>query len=372
MTADLSTLYFTDNTSSVIYDLEKGTCLTQNTITDYLAGHQYADISGVLVGSDVKQLQDNLFTDCVNLASIVINNTDHLTYIGSHLFTDVSTNGFYRFYSQAATATTYYYTPTIDRLRHLLLDVKPLWITDLSYTHYTVFGIINTDVEKIQYANISTYTFVPIDISYSDFHSLFFKNNTYFSLSPSTPTITTANKTRYTVINNQALQVYPTNNLSIDPTDLSFNLYSTVINHYQYSIPIQCWSVESTMDLNKQLSKLKTIYDVMYYSSCNKICNPCCATNTKLTLDELFAIFEAQGVQMATDNSYNTGLGVPIYAKGLPIDALTETYIAVLNLYMRSTNANVKDISLRMPYNINFSSSMPTSAGDTTNYRYNP
>lgn len=370
MTADISTLYFTDNTSSVMYDLEKGICLTQTTITDYLAGHQYADISGIMIGSDVKQLQDNLFTDCINLASIVINNTDHLTYIGSHLFTDVSTNGVYAFYSEAAQASTYYYTPNIDRLVHLLLNVKPLWTTDLSYTYYTVFGIIDNDIEEIQYANVSYYTFAPIDISYSDFHSLFFKNNRYFYLNPTTPTITTANRARYTVINNQTLQVYPTNNLSILPTDISFNLYSTVINHYQYSIPVQCWSVESTMDLSRQLSKLKTIYDVMYYSSsCNKIST---TPIPRLTLDDVFAIFEAQGVQMATDNSYNTLLSEPIYAKGLPIDALTETYIAVLNLYLRSTNSNVKDISLRMPYNINFSSSMPTSAGDTTNYRYKP
>jgi hypothetical protein len=369
MTADISTLYFTDQTSSVMYDIEKGICLTQNIITNYLEGHQYADISGIMIGSDVQQLQDNLFTDCINLASIIINNTDNLTYIGSHLFIDVSTNGVYRFYSQAATANTYYYTSNIDRLEHLLIDVKPQWTTDLSYTHYTVFGIIKKDVEKVQYANVSYYTFAPIDISYSDFYSLFFKDNKYFSLNPR-PNITPENRARYTVINNQSLQVYPTNNLSILPTDISFNLYSTVINHYQYSIPIQEWSIESTMGLTRQLSKLKTIYDVMYYSS--TLNNICMTPTIKFTIDDVFAIFEAQGVQMATDNSYNTLLSEPVYAKGLPIDALTETYIAVLNLYLRSTNENVKDISLRMPYNINFSSSMPTFAGDTTNYRYKP
>lgn len=378
---NFTALYFNnDSTPKYITDISNQT-LTQDDIANTTNSFNYtfADIIGITISTDVEKLQDFLFTDCLNLTNIVIYNTDILSYIGSHIFDDVSTNGTFTFYSKQATTLpkTYYYTQNIDRLTHLLRDVKPVWKTNLKYTHSTDFGILCNDLTFLNKTNTEYYDFVPIDISYSDFHSLFFLNNRYFNLTPpniAKTKISASNLAKYTVINRQVMEIYP-DNLSKSPSDVSFNLYSNVLNHYQYCIPYQSWSIESKMQLNKQLSKLNTIYDFLYNIRCaskkNDHCNSSCQekNNTKITLDELFNIYEAQGVVMATDNSYN---GIPINAQGLPLDASFNKYTAVLTLYLRSNNSNVNDISLRIPYLINFAGSMPKSVGDKNYYRYNP
>ena len=382
MSSNVSTLFFSNATSNIINGILNET-LTQDNITDNLKSNNIIDITGITIGTDVEKLEDYLFSDCFNLSNIVIYNTDILTYIGSHIFDDVSSNGKYSFYSKHATnnnttPTTYYYTQNVERLINLLPNG---WNTDLIYNYYTDFGVLCNEVIRINKSNVEYYDFEPIDISYNDFHSLFFAKNGYFTISPYNYlkiNITTDNINRYTIINNQTLQTYYNNDLTKNPIDLSFNLYSTVLNHYQYSIPYQGWSIESTIQMNKQLSKLKKISDFGNYNSCTNTtcsdtkCNTSCNTknNTKLTLDDMFNIFEAQGILMATDNSFNS---VPILAKGLPINAQTEKYIAILNLYLRSNNSNVKDISLRMPYRINFVNSMPKNNNlNINNYRYNP
>ena len=382
MSSNVSTLFFSNATSNIINGILNET-LTQDNITDNLKSNNIIDITGITIGTDVEKLEDYLFSDCFNLSNIVIYNTDILTYIGSHIFDDVSSNGKYSFYSKHATnnnttPTTYYYTQNVERLINLL---PKGWNTDLIYNYYTDFGVLCNEVIRINKSNVEYYDFEPIDISYNDFHSLFFAKNGYFTISPYNYlkiNITTDNINRYTIINNQTLQTYYNNDLTKNPIDLSFNLYSTVLNHYQYSIPYQGWSIESTIQMNKQLSKLKKISDFGNYNSCTNTtcsdtkCNTSCNTknNTKLTLDDMFNIFEAQGILMATDNSFNS---VPILAKGLPINAQTEKYIAILNLYLRSNNSNVKDISLRMPYRINFVNSMPKNNNlNINNYRYNP
>jgi hypothetical protein len=379
---NITALYFNDSTTKQINGIRHEK-LTQDDITNTTIpfNYTYANIIGITISTDVEKLEDYLFTDCSNLSNIVIYNTDILTYIGSHIFDDISSNGEYTFYSKKSSTTpplTYYYTQNIDRLTNLIKAAKPNWRTSLKYTFSTDFGVLCNDVTQMNLTNTEYYDFAPIDISYSDFHSLFFLNNRYFHLTHPvnlSTKISTANLTRYTVINNQTTQNYLNNELSLTPIDFSFNLYSTVLNHYQYNIPYKSWSIESKMQLNKQLSKLNSIYDFQYNILCelneNNHCHNSCKVknNTKLLLDELFNIYQAQGVVIATDNSFNNG---PIRANGFPIDASLNKYMAVLTLYLRSSNSNVKDISLRFPYLINFAGSMPKSAEDKNYYRYNP
>jgi hypothetical protein len=378
---NFTALYFNDSTSKQITGISHET-LTQDDITNTTIPFNYTfdDIIGITISTDIEKLQDYLFTDCSNLSNIVIYNTDNLKYIGSHLFDDVSSNGAYTFYSkQASTIPTYYYTQNIDRLTHLLTDVKTGWQSNLNYTYSTDFGILCNELTQMNKTNTDYYDFTPIDISYSDFHSLFFLNNRYFQVTQpnvAKTKIAMPDLIRYTVINSQTVEVYADDDLSTSPTDVSFNLYSNVLNHYQYSIPYQSWSIDSKMQMNKQLSKLKTLFDFQYNIYCFKKehdrCNTSCQTknNTKITLDDMFNIYQAQGVVMAPDNSYN--IAGPVYAQGLPLDASANKYTAILTLYLRSNNTNVKDISLRIPYLINFASSMPKSETDNTYYRYYP
>ena len=81
-------------------------------------------------------------------------------------------------------------------------------------------------------------------------------------------------------------------------------------------------------------------------------------------------MFEAQGIEMATDNSYNS---IPKQALGLPTDAENIKYIAILSLLLKSNNLNITNICFKMPYLINFSDSLPINSDpNTNNYRYNP
>jgi hypothetical protein len=376
---NISTLYFSDSTSSIIGISNES--LSQDDITNNTYPlHTFSDIIEIKIGTNVKQLNDFLFTDCVNLTNITIYNTDIITYIGLDIFNDVSSNGQYSFYS-----SNNYYTNNVKKLISLLPPVG--WVSTIVYNYYTEFAILCNELTPINKSNAENYNFTPIDISYTDFHTLFFPNNSYFNLNVNNSgihKIIPSLLKSYITINLQTEQIYLNDDLINPPEDISFNLLSKVLNHYQYYMPSQCWSIESTIQINKQLSNLKTIFNFQQNkcyekdNNCNTKCNTNCNTkntcieknNTKITINDFFNMFEAQGIEMATDNSFNV---IPITAKGLPIDAYTVKYTAVLTLYLRSNNSNVKDISFKMPYLINFSNSMPKNSNpNTNNYRYNP
>jgi hypothetical protein len=152
-------------------------------------------------------------------------------------------------------------------------------------------------------------------------------------------------------------------------TNTSLNIYLKVLEHFNNYISQSYWSIESSIKLKKNISKLKTIFDFLYRE------NNCCYKNNNhknnITIDNLFNIFEAQGVIMATENIEN------LSAKGLPNDAATNTntYTVILTLLIKSNNTTIPtipNIGFKLPYVINFSSSIPTLEGSTNNYRYNP
>lgn len=352
-----STLYYLDGSSNII-DISSN-MLTNIIISNNVLFHNQTsieDISGVEIGTNVTKIEDNTFQSCSNLQYIKIYNTDILTYIGNNIFEDICGNGVYYFYSN-----NNYYTSNIIKLISLL---PPMWVNglDISYNYYTDFSVLCNNL-NIETDNTLYYYFKPIDISYQDFHSLFFYNNSYFNLNKwySINNIDSSNLEKYTVINKQLERIYSYENSS---SDISFNLLSKIITHYQYYIPKQCWSINSSICLTKKISKFKTIYDLD--NKCRSNCNCSC----KITIDDFFNMFEAQGIEMAVDNSFNH---IPVLAKGLPVDASTVKYTAILHLFFKSNNSNVFNLSLKMPYLIDFSSSMPTSSiANTNNYRYNP
>lgn len=386
MSYSSTTLYFTDDTSKNIIPIVPHTLI----ITDIAASAASAvptktitDISGVVVGTDITKLMDEVFSGCNNLKSITIYNTDTLTFIGNDIFKDICGNGVYTFYSN-----NYYYTATISQLISLLpknpLTGQLVWTNglDQTYNYYTDFSILcndlNIDIDNTQY-----YSFKPIDISYQDFHTLFFSSNSYLTLNKNSKNnpITINDFNRYTIINQQLEHIYIANDISYN---ISFNLLSKVLTHYQYYIPKQCWSIESSIYLNKKISNIKTIFDFQNKTPNKKKCGGCCCQGgggggcgcgcnllVRITIDEFFNMFEAQGRAMATDNSFNI---VPITAKGLPVDAATRKYTAVLSLFFKSNNQEVTNLCLKMPYAINFQDSMPTTDAttNTNNYRYNP
>jgi len=362
-----SELFFSDGTSIEIYGISNEQ-LTQDVITDAISATTYtfSDISAVVIGPDIIYLGDYLFTQCFNLSNITIFNTDNISYIGLDIFADVASVGTYAFY----TANNY---KTLN-VSNLIKQLPIGWVPEISYNFYTEFVVLTQNLIKINTSNALYYSFAPIDISYADFHTLFFPNNGYFSLNINNygkNKINPSNLSRYITINSQLERTYIYENLSSPPLDISFNLLSTVLNNYQYNLPSQVWSIESTIKINTQLSKLKTIFNFKKNChSCPKSHNTYNSYNTKITIDDFFNMYQAQGIAMATDNSFNTPY---ITAIGLPFDANTTKYTAILTLYLKSSNITVNDIAFRVPYLIDFSNSMPKNANpNTNNYRYNP
>jgi len=393
-----STLYFTDNSSLNLLP----SIVTTLTFTDieenidnynsiYTQTKEITDISSVIVGTDITKLMNEVFSDCTNLNSITIYNTDNLSYIGNDIFKDICGNGVYYFYSR-----NNYYTSTINQLISLLprdlMTGQVTWTNglDVSYNYYTDFSILCNDL-NIDVENTQNYYLKPIDISYQDFHTLFFSSNSYLILNKNSKNnpITINDFNRYTIINQQSENIYIGNSTSYD---ISFNLLSKVLMHYQYYIPKQCWGIESSICLNKKISNIKTIFDFQNktppkkkYCGCKEnnnggchekdTCHPnqqkCgCKPPVRITINDFFNMFEAQGVVMAIDNSFNS---IPKTAIGLPIDS-DKIYTAILSLYFKSNNQEVTNLCIKIPYAINFQDSMPKTSviPNTNNYRYNP
>ena len=368
------------HTAMTQYDMEA--TLNDATLLNETYDH-FEYIVELTISPDIVSLADYLFTHCINLKKITIHNTDVLKYIGKEIFVDVSANGTYTFGSASNYKTL--------NISNLISQLPPTWVPDITYNIYTNFAKLSTNLIELKVdSNAIYYNLTPINIPYADFHTLFFPNNGYFTLNINNYgkyKINPTNLLNYITINLQTQQIYLNDDLTLAPIDIRFNLLSSVLNHYQYNMSSQCWSIESTIQINRQLSSLKTIFnfqekcgsDRNYKEEdchCQRKCNNdnCREKNkTKITIDDFFNMYEAQGIAMGTDNSYNTFTSTPISAIGLPFDAYTTRYTAILTLYLRSNNSNVSDIGFKMPYLIDFSNSMPKNANpNTNNYRSNP
>jgi len=379
--SNLTTISFTDGSLN-LYDISG--VIYQYDISGIIApsGELITDISSIIVGTDVSVIGQYAFAtfssmaavsipssissigsyaffDCSALTNIIIDSTDNLLYIGSSLFQGINPVGIYTFNSSHT-----YSTPNVQRLVSML--PFPGWSSTIQYTYYVDCGILATDIMKINSnCNTNYVSLNAIDISYQDFHQLFFSTNRYFTLNyrlwNQPNPMSKSQLEMYTVLRLQSQD----NSLLLIP-DTSFSLLLTIQEQYQQAIPPQYWSVESSIQFNRKISQLKTIFDFHNSNTCNNACS-----QKNITLNEFFDMFEDQGVQFATDNSYNLPY---LTAKGLPMDGSGNTFFltAFLSLNINSHNNNVRDTCIRIPYNINFAGSMPKSATDQNNYRYNP
>lgn len=365
------------------------------------AFYNCSSLQSILLPDCLKFLGSKAFYGCTALSTIVLNNTNNLVCIGEEVFTGVNSTGTYTFGSYNNLET-----PTILKLISLL---PPTGWTRNPPTYYYIYVdfavvydvcLLEKGIEnKTCYVDLSC-----VPITYKDFHTLFFNSNNFFSLNCSV--VNQPNK-----INSTNLEKYIVLNQQYDIYGNKFNLMTTIDNLYECALPKKCWSVESIIYFNKHISKLKTIFNFNsdtrvticnkkgkncnfkndYKCDCKKEENKCdCkkeSTITKcdifydniqkfytrgpsiITINDFFNMYEAQGVEMALDNSFNS---IPKQAAGLPINAATTNYVAILNLFVKSMYKSVDNLNIRLPYLIDFSGSMPTSPTDNNNYRYNP
>jgi len=376
------------------------------------AFYRCTSLTSIILPDALSFLGDTAFRGCSSLSTVVLNNTSNLNCIGEAIFNDVSANGTYTFgpIDSVETAT----------IKNLICLLPSSWTRypDIPYIVGIDFAILYDRCIgkkgfqiKTHYVDLSC-----VPISYIDFHTLFFNNNGFLNLNCNV--INQPN-----VINSSTLANYIVLNKQVDVNGNTFNLMSTLDCLYECSMPQKCWSVESTLYFTKHISKLKTIFNFNTDTNviiCNKekqlaLCEDTSTScgckgkqndssscgckgkgketktqticdlfyNSKniqkmyikgpslITINDFFNMYEALGVTIANDNSYNP-IPTLCQAQGLPVNAASTNYIAILNLYVKSMYKSVDNLNIRLPYLINFTASMPKNANDKNNYRYKP
>ena len=369
----------------------------------------------ITLSNSLTNIGDYAFAYCSSLQEIILENTSNLICIGQNIFQNINATGTYIFGTPNNFKTTV--------VEDLISQLPPAWTNDGNdYITVVDFAVIyDNNVPSCLNNNTSYVDLSCVEISWKDFHTLFFYNNSYFSLNKNVAyqpnLINPIDLAKYTILNNQ-----------VDIYDNSFNLLETIENVYEEKLPRNLWSVESSICFYKNIAQLKSIFnfqvdrqkllckknnEILYNNICQpnceeiyiKSCNckkdctcnkyekiKCNNTNNKIsqcdliynkynyrtsykkgcsliTIDQFFDLYEAQGVIIANINQYTPD---PIQAKGLPADGLTVKYAAILNIFLKSCNKCVNNLNIRLPYLIDFSGSMPTSVSDNNNYRYNP
>ena len=368
------------------------------------------------------------FYSCSSLATIILYNTANLICIGDDVFNNIGNTGSYTFDSYNNLNT-----PTISKLISLL---PSSWTRspDSSYNIYVDFAILNDKCLTEKCIENKNYYFdlSCVPIPYKDFHTLFFNNNV-FSLNYKIiyqPTIIIPQTLEnYITLNTQVdvcgnkfnltstldslyecsmpkkcwsveSLIYFNKHISKLKTILNFNIDTKLTicrkdyikndcnkndcnkndcNKCDYCNKNDCNKCDycnkndcNKNDCNKNddcKKKNKQICDMIYNkNNMQKIYT----RGSTITIDDFFNMYEAQGVEMAVDNSYNSSIPSLCQARGLPINAATIKYVAILNLFVKSMYNSVDNLNIRFPYLIDFSGSMPTSPTDNNNYRYNP
>lgn len=392
----------------------------------YKAFYNCTSLQSIILSNSLTNIGDYAFAYDSSFNNITLLDTSNLTCIGQNLFLNVSPDGSYNFGTHNNFKTV--------QVEDLISQLPIGWNNVGSeYVTYVDFAVIYDSTVPSCLENSTSYVDLSsVNISWKDFHNLFFINNSYFSLNKNLlyqpNLISPSTLASYSVLNNQ-----------VDVYDNSFNLLETVENIYEEKLPRNLWSVESSLCFYKNIAGLKTIFNFqvdrqklickknpnLYNNICQPNCIKQCNNETKIskckkdsicdknntniiiynnentinnntntntisqcdliynktnyktsyikgcsliTIDQFFDLFEAQGVQIASENKISPNL----MAKGLPINGETVKYAAILNIFLKSCNKCVNNLNIRFPYLIDFSDSMPTSSTDTNNYRYNP
>jgi len=382
-------------------------------------------LQSIVLPDVLTTLGNNSFYGCASLANVVLNNTNNLVCIGDPVFYGLHSTGTYTFGSNNNLAT-----PTISKLISLL---PTAWTRhpDISYNIYVDFAILY-DICLIENKNKTFYVDLScVPIPYKDFHTLFFDKNNFFSLNCSVVTqpnvINPTALYNYITLNTQ-VDVYGNKFNLMSTLD---SLYDCSMPKKVWSVEsviyfnkhigklktIFNFNVDNRVTICKKKNDCKNECIKKAYIKKDECCKEECSKNDCLnecnnkkhcckdecckkddecnkqlkscdllynknniqkfytrgpsiiTIDDFFNMYQAQGVEIALDNSYNS---IPKQAQGLPINAAITKYVAILNLFVKSMYKTVDNLNIRLPYLIDFSGSMPTSSTDHNNYRYNP
>ena len=168
----------------------------------------------------------------------------------------------------------------------------------------------------------------PIDVTWNQFHNLFYFNNGGFTPNTSLSCVCPFDK----IIQNEGKVLTDGNCRSKD-----YNLMTELLDHYTEHLeesPL-CWDVCSRVEFEKKVSSIKSLFDV-------GVCNVKCS----LSLDEFFDSLSAHGVEI----SEVTGMPT-LVAQQKKVVALVTTKFVSQNT---GGEDGVPDLNVSWPFRIDF------------------
>jgi len=229
----------------------------------------------------------------------------------------------------------------------LLQTLNPLaraYTQDSTYSGYVVdVAVIQQDMNTITKPDAYRIELSPVFCSYAGFQSMFYRDGQKFQ--------PTKNLNKY--LSSKDLLLNDKRTISLYDADCgdcaldldgSFNLLQTLLITYEKDLGIasECWDTCSLMEFNSRISAIKSLTDI----------TGDCGTGIKcsITLNEFFYQLHMQG--LAIDASTNF---LPLDPSG-NLGVYPGLVTAVITANFHSTTPGVKDVIVKWPFVINFTS----------------
>lgn len=200
-------------------------------------------------------------------------------------------------------------------------------------------AVITEELPTITRNTAKTQYLSPIDITYNEFHNLFYFNNGKFS--PNTGISTTGNYKN--IIKHEEKYIVHSSG-----KHKPYNLLEELVQHYQTHLedPPDCWDPCSRIEFEKKIGTIKSLFDI-------GICNVTCS----LTLDEFFDALEANGIEMNPHTHMPT-----LESQQKKIIALVTTKF-ISNNHATENDKGVPDLNITWPFRIDFRASVKSPHG---------
>jgi hypothetical protein len=253
-----------------------------------------------------------------------------------------------------------------DWQSYLVNENSREYTDDKTWAGFVVdIAVLQQDINTITKPDAYIVNLNPLYLSYSGFKALFYAEGSAFS-----PTLNLSNVlkhkigSQYVLNSNRTYSVLPTDcgqcQLQLDG---SLNLLKALLQAYETDLKIstECWDTCSLMEFYNTIDAIKALTDIT--GDCGS------GVKCSLTLDDFFNQLEMQGMKMGGAPTY-----LPVDPSSVDISFNGQQSIypglvtAVITANFHSTTPGVKDVQVRWPYIINFTSIVSNDINGNTIY----
>lgn len=243
-----------------------------------------------------------------------------------------------------------------DWQSYLVNENSREYTDDKTWAGFVVdIAVLQQDINTITKPDAYIVNLNPLYLSYAGFKALFYAEGSAFS-----PTLNLSNVlkhkigSQYVLNSNRTYSVLPTDcgqcQLQLDG---SLNLLKALVQAYETDLKIstECWDTCSLMEFYNTIDSIKALTDITGECGSGVKCS--------LSLDDFFNQLEMQGLKMSAGPAF---LPVDPSNATATFGATKQTSIypglvtAVITANFHSTTPGVKDVQVRWPYIINFTS----------------